>query len=335
MNQAMWTPMVPPTPAQLEKQHIRKHANFVGILLLAMLAAQFVVSFILGIVMFALMGEEGSVMDLLGGESTATLLLSMIIYLLYLLVPTLLVAGFARSRIDPFPLRRIGGGMILCLTFAGMGLAIFANVVTGFLAALMEGVGIPLPDLTDPTPPTVWGLLIGILQTAVLPALVEEFIFRGYIFGALRPHGEGIAIVLSAILFGLFHGNIIQVPFAILLGLPLAYVVSLTGSILPAVLLHFANNLMSVLLSWLPKRYPELSETTLNGGAFVVVVAVAVVALVALAFVTRGRPSSRSIGNGDSLYTVRERVGIVLGAPAMVVALVVLILTLLLSVVIV
>ena len=78
-------------------------------------------------------------------------------------------------------------------------------------------------------------------------------IFRGYKLGAFREHGDGLAVVLSAVLFGLFHGNVLQVPFAFILGLALGFLVVLTDSIWPAVLLHFVNNLLSVVLGYLGK----------------------------------------------------------------------------------
>ena len=49
--------------------------------------------------------------------------------------------------------------------------------------------------------------MLNLVSTAVLPALVEEMVFRGYILGALRPQGDGLAIVFSAVFFGLLHGK--------------------------------------------------------------------------------------------------------------------------------
>jgi membrane protease YdiL (CAAX protease family) len=60
------------------------------------------------------------------------------------------------------------------------------------------------------------------------------------------------------VVFGLLHGNLEQIPFAMLLGLYLGFVRVKTESILPAVLLHFLNNFFSVGMSFL---YDKLGHT--------------------------------------------------------------------------
>ncbi len=99
-------------------------------------------------------------------------------------------------------------------------------------------------------PTTPMELLVGLLQMAAIPALVEELAFRGIALGVLRKYGDGFAIVVSALLFGMLHGNFIQIPFAFCMGLILGYSVVRTGSIVPAIVIHFINNAMSCLLSY-------------------------------------------------------------------------------------
>jgi membrane protease YdiL (CAAX protease family) len=65
------------------------------------------------------------------------------------------------------------------------------------------------------------------LYGAVLAPISEELLFRGYILRALRPYGKRFAILGSAILFGLFHGNLLQGPYAMLVGLVIVPMVSL------------------------------------------------------------------------------------------------------------
>ena len=56
-------------------------------------------------------------------------------------------------------------------------------------------------------------------------------------------------MLISAIVFGLLHGNFEQIPFAFLVGLYLGFLTIKTKSIVPAVILHFYNNFSSVVLS--------------------------------------------------------------------------------------
>lgn len=91
------------------------------------------------------------------------------------------------------------------------------------------------------------------LYACVIGPLWEEFVFRGVIQRSMEMYGKRFAILTSAFLFGMFHGNIIQIPFAFLFGLILGYVAQEHG-ILWAMVLHMFNNLvLSDLLSRLPE----------------------------------------------------------------------------------
>src|SRR5208337_363721 len=93
----------------------------------------------------------------------------------------------------------------------------------------------------------------GLLVFAVIPALCEEFAFRGFILAGLqRGHGTGTAIILSALLFGFLHVllSLFQQLFnAALLGLVLGLLAVRSRSIVPGILFHFINNGLGVSLS--------------------------------------------------------------------------------------
>ena len=73
--------------------------------------------------------------------------------------------------------------------------------------------------------------------------VVEELVFRGLILRGLEPYGKRFAIFSSAVLFGLFHGNLIQSPYAFVVGLVLGYT-AMEYSITWAMVLHMMNNLI-------------------------------------------------------------------------------------------
>ena len=74
---------------------------------------------------------------------------------------------------------------------------------------------------------------------ALIPALVEELVFRGWILGSLRPFGERRALLLSALIFGLMHMNLTQAPFAFMLGLLFGFLYLRTGRLWPGMAVHF------------------------------------------------------------------------------------------------
>lgn len=76
---------------------------------------------------------------------------------------------------------------------------------------------------------------------ALLGPVSEEIIFRGFVMRGFEKYGAPYAVVMSAVIFGLFHGNLIQSIFAGLVGLVLGYT-TMKYSIKWAVLLHVINN---------------------------------------------------------------------------------------------
>lgn len=81
------------------------------------------------------------------------------------------------------------------------------------------------------------------LYVGLVAPIVEEILFRGLLLRMLRPYGKLFAIVATAFLFGMFHGNPVQSPYAFLVGLVLAYV-TVEYSIGWAMVLHMGNNLI-------------------------------------------------------------------------------------------
>lgn len=92
-------------------------------------------------------------------------------------------------------------------------------------------------------------LLITLLLMAVLPALCEEFLFRGMIQSGAEKLGIGWSIFLSGLLFGLFHFDFQRLAAQALIGFLSAYVVYRTDSIFNGMILHFMNNALILTLS--------------------------------------------------------------------------------------
>lgn len=86
-----------------------------------------------------------------------------------------------------------------------------------------------------------------ILAVSAVPAVTEELVYRGCVMGRLRKYGDGFALVTSAFLFGMMHGNFTQAPFAFVVGLAAGWAVIYTNSIFPAMIIHGLNNFMSVI----------------------------------------------------------------------------------------
>lgn len=316
-------------PGAEEIPSLKRNARFVGILMLALVAAAMILPSLL-LTLLDMLGVADMWSAYYGMSKTGYLFFQTAAYLLYLAVPSVAVALIMRRDLRPFPSRRVRAGVLIPSVMTGLGLAVLANLVANFLMNVLASFGIPTPSSSDTMDKTVLSLVLNLISSAVLPALVEEMVFRGYILGALRPQGDGIAIVFSAVLFGLLHGNLLQIPFAFILGLIFGYLTVQTGSIWPAVLIHFLNNAFSVSLQYAVQFQTQAAASgrfSLNGAGFTVLTVIGVIGAGLLwAGHRRGDTGSqallRPIGNGFSDLSVSRRVGQILVSPAVLLSLI-------------
>lgn len=104
------------------------------------------------------------------------------------------------------------------------------------------------------------------LYGAILAPIAEEILFRGVVLRAMRPFGKRFAILSSAFLFGLYHGNLMQSPYAFVVGLIFGYA-AVEYSLWWAIALHAFNNLVVAdLFSRLLMLLPETLSLILDYG---------------------------------------------------------------------
>jgi CAAX protease family protein len=95
---------------------------------------------------------------------------------------------------------------------------------------------------------TFWGLLMNIIIIGLIPAVGEEFLFRGLIQkflvkGLKRVH---LAVLLTAFVFALFHFQFLSILPRFVLGIILGYLYIWSGSLWMPILMHFINNSLAV-----------------------------------------------------------------------------------------
>ena len=122
------------------------------------------------------------------------------------------------------------------------------------------------------------GGVVGFIDTAFLTPVAEELLCRGAILGTLllmTPRRPWVCIVVSAIIFGLIHLNPVQMVFGSLYGLLLGWLFWRTGSLLPGIVVHVANNATVMLL-------PESADNAIANMSLTTEALLSVVSLVVL-----------------------------------------------------
>lgn len=101
-------------------------------------------------------------------------------------------------------------------------------------------------------------MVLLVLVVAVMPAIGEELMFRGFVYGSLKDKSKNLAAMLiTSALFGIYHMSLIKFFTTAMLGFAFVYVVSETGSIACSMLMHFCNNLVSVIFARLGENIPN------------------------------------------------------------------------------
>jgi membrane protease YdiL (CAAX protease family) len=115
-------------------------------------------------------------------------------------------------------------------------------------------------------------LWLNVFLIAVIPAVVEELIFRGVFYSTYSRVNPVRAMLLSGLLFGLLHLNLNQIAYAVPLGILLAMVLEITGNFAAPMIVHFTINGFNTVLAWaalkvldssgqIEEALPQMTET--------------------------------------------------------------------------
>lgn len=147
---------------------------------------------------------------------------------------------------------------LFCGLIIGASLQLFFCITINFLSSIlpprffssMEQNG----ALIENSP-----LWLSLISLAVVTPVLEEVVFRGLVYTRLtKGMRRGTAVLLSSIIFGIAHGNVIAFVYAGLFGVVLACLLERSGSIIPGILAHAAFNAVSVCMEYIMPENPLL-----------------------------------------------------------------------------
>jgi len=186
-----------------------------------------------GYVLYPLFGEIGGYL--------APLFIALIAVVIVILTKT------KASEVFPFRLPSIRE------FFTSVGMYVGVMLLSAALTMLLTQI---LPNYTDRDAPIhemvrTMHPMVAILLVAVQPALCEEFFCRGFLVATLKKcKKDWVVILLTAVIFGVLHLDVVASFSAALLGGLLAYLAIRTRSLLLPILFHFFNNALSVVLAY-------------------------------------------------------------------------------------
>lgn len=92
--------------------------------------------------------------------------------------------------------------------------------------------------------------IISLISLAVIPAVCEELLFRGIILNGLKSKSINFAVIMSSVMFSLFHFSPSQLIYPVCFGIILAIVYLHTNNIAFPMLLHFINNALTITIQY-------------------------------------------------------------------------------------
>lgn len=284
-----------------QKNSLKKASNGIGILMIIVLAVQLVITIILEMVIIFSGGLDYGKLDngYSGMDPIGYFLLLGLSSLVFCVLPALIFAKIKHEKLlDLFKFQKVAGKTVVALVVAGLCVCMYANMITQFLSMNMKfffnidnqmasvGTDLSIPEI-----------LLFCIAYALVPSLGEEFLFRGVMLSLLRKYGDAFAIFSTALLFGILHGNFVQIPFAFVVGLVLGYVVCYTNSMLPAIIIHFFNNFFAVVMTMIAGHTSEKAGGLIETGYMLFLL---VIGFIGFAYLAKSDKSFMSVKNTSS-----------------------------------
>lgn len=141
------------------------------------------------------------------------------------------------KKVEPVKLAQLSA-----VTVCGIPIALFLN----YFAGILSSAGADSAEDVNTYP-----LILSLVVFAVVPAVVEEFVFRGVILGAYSKVDVKAGIVISSLFFALLHFSFGSVMYGFFFGLLFAVIRLSTGNLVYTIIMHCLFNTINVLMSYM------------------------------------------------------------------------------------
>jgi len=256
------------------KEKIKSFFAAIGCLIFAMLM-QFIVGAVGGIILGIIYtvnaknGSESSAayMDMQGLQNFISSNMNIILILINVLIVIIFTVIYKvrkKNIKEELQFRKTININIILAIILGLSICIFDSGVLALIqeAGLLTEQFAYTEEILSPI--TNGNLILTIISVVIVAPFAEEFLFRGIIYKTLNKNISVVwSIIIQALLFGVFHANLIQGAYATLMGILFGYATYKTKSLWPAIIMHITNNLSASLM---PKI---IQESILSTGVYI------------------------------------------------------------------
>ena len=172
---------------------------------------------------------------------------------------SLLIVKNVPSQKD-LPKQKWKASKLLFFATLSMGVGMIGNIVSLLIVAVIRlatglQMNTPVNDILNEN-----NIIGSLILVVIIAPVVEEFLFRKILIDRVRVYGDKVAIILSGVIFGLFHGNIFQAVYATLLGMIMAYVYLNSNQLKYCIGLHMVLNIFGGAIPMLLNKNVDLEQ---------------------------------------------------------------------------
>ncbi len=306
----------PRNPFVIEAENIRLFSNAAGFSIIMMFMIRSMLAEPLSHLLFSLFGLVGSVGDNIAVAYIMIELASSITFCLSIFIPFFIYMKLVKiphNTAIPTEIPKLN--ILIPCIFIALSLSAMGAFTSNALSVAFSNFGIYIFAPTSAPSGSAFSYIIYILNVVLLPSLVEEWAFRGVLLQSLRRFGDGYAILLSSIIFALAHANISQIPTTFLVGIIMAICVVMTGSVWSGVIIHFVNNALVILFTFIiSNASPEnIDLITLAKNAVYIILGI-----LSVIYLAKNNPNIFNLRPVKSYIATRQKIFIYFSTLAMI-----------------
>lgn len=306
--------------AKLLRKNIAKESGRMGMALLSFIIFQVLICGLIAAYLLLISGYKESEINSFLTDPTNMLIIQGIILVIGLGLPFVLYIYILKVPIrEAVPFRKNTLGDTLRMTFIGLG---FCGTISYIENAIVQGTiktgGFYNNQIVLAESRGI-GLVLSIFCIGILPALLEEFVFRGVILQILRRRGgDTFAIVMSAVMCALIYSNYKGIS-CLLISLLIGYLAVFSGSLLPGIIISLIRNLLTLTVTLMGTRVNPTEVSYINGGLTILFMALAIFSLPGM---LSHHPDFFRIKKDSSSLTLGEKLKVGLSRPSMLIIIV-------------
>lgn len=204
---------------------------------------------LLVLIIYCLLAASSALTFLWGKDENSAYAAAIVIQILIFVLPTLFYSRLTSLSFTKKLNLRLFPPTKIVLILGLLGIMIFGSLTVSLLfGSIVGSVGGNTLSLSTGVSIAGMNPLFVIFAFCIVPAVCEEFVFRGVLLSEYSAYGPTAAVILTSALFAMSHFSFAELPSRFFCGIVLAGALYMTKSIFAPMLLHLANNLVNVYL---------------------------------------------------------------------------------------